>query len=114
MSANSFVEDAAEKASWLVRREARGPGDIPGAMRRLESKYGIPYSVLWSLRYRKPRDILITTFVQIDAAYQAECDRQRKLLEHAIAVRKATTGIGAAIDRAVSRLAAKHGEALGE
>lgn len=107
VSATNFVEEASTKASWLVRREVRGPGDLLPAMTRIESRYGIPYSVLWALRYRKPRDLLVSTYARIIAAYDAECERQRRLLEHEQSIKKATTVFGQAMDRTADRLAAK-------
>lgn len=83
------VAAAREMASSLVQRESRGPGDLDNAMRRIEQRYGVPYSVLWSLRYRTPKDILLGVFQKIQAAYQAECARQVSLLEHELTITKA-------------------------
>ena len=96
-SAEIFVTEASQKAAWLVQREARGPGDLPNAMRRLEARYGIPYSTLVSLRYRKPRDILISVFVRICEAHRAECERQKRLIEHEAAVANARTWVGRSV-----------------
>lgn len=41
----------------MVAREARGPGDIENAMRRLESKYGLDFWTQWGMRYRPPEEI---------------------------------------------------------
>lgn len=103
-SAEGFVEEASAKASWLVQREARGPGDLPNAMKRLEARYGIPYSTLVSLRYRRPKDILISVYVRISEAHRAECERQKRLLEHEASVSRARTGLGTIIDRAADAL----------
>src|ERR1700722_8876728 len=108
----AFVEEAAEKASWLVRREARGPGDLENAMRRIESKYGLSYSTLWALRYRKPRDLLVSTFVRIIAAYDAEIERQKRLLDHEATVSKARTRFGEIIDRTADALVSTSHESL--
>lgn len=91
----SFVEEAAEKAKYLVHREWRGPGDINNAMRRVEQRYGVEYRALWSLRYRKPKDILMSVYVRITEAYDAEIGRQRRLLDHEFATaRKAGVAEG--------------------
>lgn len=84
------VAAAQEMASRLVQRESRGPGDLDNAMRRIEAKYGVPYSLLWSLRYRQPKDILVGVFTKLKTAYQAECARQAALLEHELTITKAT------------------------
>lgn len=41
----------------MVSREARGPGDTEGAMRRLEARYGLDYWTQWGLRYRPPAEV---------------------------------------------------------
>lgn len=89
---DSHVDSLSVARDWanvLVRRESRGSGDTENAMRRLEARYGIPWRVFWSLRYRPPRDLLLNTFLQLRAAYLHECERQQALLQHEIAVAKA-------------------------
>ena len=78
----AHVEEAAGIAKWLTRREALGPGDMENAWRRLEVRYGLPWRVFWSLRYRPPRSISSTVYAHLQAAYQAERERQMKLLRH--------------------------------
>jgi len=51
-------------------------------MRRLEVRYGIPWRVFWTMRYRPPHDILLSVYLRLWAAYQSECDRQRAQIEH--------------------------------
>ena len=84
--------DARAWANELVRREARGPGDMENAMRRLESRYGIPWRMFWSLRYRPPADILTGLFFKLRDAYHAECNRQMRILEHEIIITKLKAG----------------------
>jgi hypothetical protein len=48
---------ALEMLRTMVAREARGPGDVENAMRRLESKYGLDFWTQWGLRYRPPVEI---------------------------------------------------------
>ena len=86
------VLNAREWATDLVRRETRGPGDTENAMRRLETRYGIPWRTFWTLRYRPPTDLLVSVYEKIGAAYQAECERQERLLRHEIEVTRAKTG----------------------
>jgi hypothetical protein len=92
----SSVDVAKGWASDLIRREARGPGDLDNAMRRLEARYGVPYSTWWSLRYRPPKDMLVTVFDRLRDAYRAECERQIKRLEHDITITKAIAGADSA------------------
>lgn len=82
LSYQSGVSEAKEWASHMVVREMRSPGDLENAMRRLEGRYGIPWRTFWNLRYRPPADILVGVWRQLHAAYEAECQRQERLLAH--------------------------------
>lgn len=105
MSPESVVETAGAWARWLVQRESRGPGDTENAMRRISRRYGVPYSILWSLRYRPPKDMLVSAFIRLEAAYEAEKLRQMKALEEEFAVSKHKTRFGAHLVRAAAALA---------
>ena len=85
----SGLADARSWANELIRRESRGPGDMENAMRRLESRYGVPWRTLWSLRYRPPTDVLVGVYLQLHAAYAAECERQEGVLRHEREITKA-------------------------
>lgn len=76
-------------ASELVSRESKGPGDMENAMHRLETRYGIPWRTFWSLRYRPPPDIMFSVWNRLRVAYEADCARQIKRLEHEIEVARA-------------------------
>ena len=76
------VDTAVDVANRLLVRESRGPGDTDNAMRRIEQRYGVDYWLLWSLRYRKPKDILLGQWNALIGAYHAECERQEKQLRH--------------------------------
>lgn len=99
------VDQAADWARELTRAEARGPGDIENAWRRLEHRYGVPASTFWGLRYRKPKDVLASVYIRLRAAYQAECERQIRKLQHEITITKAIAGAAGAAVRAASALA---------
>ena len=86
---DAFVGNARDWANELVRRESRGPGDYENAMRRLENRYGIPWQTFWRLRHRPPKDIFVSIYVRLQAAYQNECERQMRLLRHEIEIAKA-------------------------
>lgn len=92
MSDVAYVEQAAEWAKSLTQSETRGPGDQPNAWRRLEARYGIAEYTFWSLRYRRPKDIAVSIYARLQAAYQAECDRQMRQLQHEIEITKTITG----------------------
>lgn len=79
------MSSVAEAQSWakaLVTHESRGPGDLDGAMHRLESRYGIPWRTFWALRYRPPKQIGADVWKRIRQAHQYERQRQLRLLEH--------------------------------
>jgi hypothetical protein len=82
---SKFMTGLADARSWaneLVRRESRGPGDMENAMHRLQSRYGIPWRTFWALRYRPPADVFVGVYLQLKAAYEAECQRQERLIAH--------------------------------
>lgn len=81
--AGTTVEDAALWADAILQRTYRGPGDtIEAASFRAEQKYGVPAYTFWSLRYRRPKDILASIYLRLKAAYDAECGRQEAKLRH--------------------------------
>lgn len=88
----AYVDQAADWARALTQRESRGPGDLENAWRRLEARYGVPSSMFWALRYRRPKDIMASVFFRLHGAYQAECARQMRKLQHDIELTKAIAG----------------------
>lgn len=92
MTDAAFLDEATGWARRLTQVEARGPGDMENAWRRLECKYGIPWRTFWSLRYRPPRDLSTSIYHRLRSAYEAECERQMRRLEHEIAITKAKVG----------------------
>jgi hypothetical protein len=84
----AYLDEAARWSKDLTRMRARGPGDTENAMRSIERDYGVDYWVLWRLRYRKSalRDIGMSAYMGLKAAYQAECERQVRKLKNEIAI----------------------------
>lgn len=103
----AVIEDARTMARHLVNREAKGPGDTENAMRRIEARYGVSFSTLWGLRYRAPKDMMASAYFRLQAAYQAECERQMRQIEHELEITKAKAGAASALVRAASALAGK-------
>lgn len=90
-------------ASALVAREHHGPGDtLDAAMWRAEQKWGIERSTFWSLRYRPPRDIVVSVYMRLKAAYEHECERQESRLAHELMLAKAA-GLDAVTSRTVAQ-----------
>jgi hypothetical protein len=111
MDGTALVDEAAQWAGELTRREARGPGDMENAWRRLEARYGVPWRTFWSLRYRKPRELGASIYQRLSAAYNAERERQVRLLRHDIETTKKIAGTShAAVVAAEAALGAAVGE----
>lgn len=64
------VDTAADLIGQMVEVETRGNGDIEPAMRRIETKYGVDYWLLWKLKYRKPKDIWLKEWLAVVDAYR--------------------------------------------
>lgn len=104
------MDRARYMASELIRMESRGSGDLENAMRRLGSRHGMNWRLFWTLRYRAPRDMMVSAFEKLDAAYRAECTRQLKRLEHELQVARLA---GAAVDDIAAEAARLVAEAEG-
>lgn len=76
----------------MLRRESRGPGDLPNAMRRLGRRYDISWRLFWSLRYRPPPDVFVGVFRKLQAAYMAEIERQQRLLRNELEITRLKAG----------------------
>lgn len=106
----SLVEQAQDMAGQMVRRESRGNGDLENAMRRLEQRWGIPWRVFWSLKYRPPRDVMGEVYLKLKLAYEAECERQERLVRHERDITAAKGGFAAALVGAADALAGTKNE----
>lgn len=78
------VEAATDYVRTMVQRESQGPGDLDNAMRRLESKYGLPFWTLWHLRKGKAKTVEASLLARIRGAYLDMCQRQASNLLHEI------------------------------
>jgi hypothetical protein len=89
-----YIDEAQGWSKKLTMLRTRGPGDLENAMRAIESEYGIEYGVLWSLRYRRDRikTISVSVYERLKAAYQAERERQYRMLKHELGQTEAVTG----------------------
>jgi hypothetical protein len=96
MSAAEYVERAAWWSKELTRFRSRGPGDLENAMRAIERDYGLDYWLLWRLRYRRSqiKDIGISVYARLEAAYRAEVERQYDKLGDAIQTTRELVGDG--------------------
>lgn len=94
MSDVAYLDNAERWSRDLTRMRARGPGDVDNAMRSIEREYGVDYWTLWRLRYRRGalKDIGVSIYMRLQAAYHAECQRQMRKLRHEIEITEAITG----------------------
>ncbi len=109
MSDAAYLDQAATWSKDLTRMKARGPGDTENAMRQIEREYGVDYWTIWKLRYRRSsvRDIGVAAYMKLQAAYQAECQRQLQKLHNEI---KATEEVAGPDHAAVAEAKAVVGE----
>lgn len=70
-------------------------------MHRVSVKHNIDRQTLWSLRYRKPRDIMARAYLRLKAAYQAEIEHQEAKLAHELEITKHLRGHNATPSPAV-------------
>jgi hypothetical protein len=83
------VDAATDMVRTMVQRESRGPGDLDGAMTRIEQRYGIPFWSMWHLRKGKAKTVEASLLARIRAAYLDMCQRQAARLLHEIEVEAA-------------------------
>jgi hypothetical protein len=92
------VTEAKEWANKLIAANHRGPGDTTdAAIHRAAIKHGIDPKLLWRLRYRTPKSMLIGAWKRVKAAYEVECERQEAKLRHELEITKAISASEAAL-----------------
>jgi len=83
MSSAAYIGTAKGMADFLLSREHKGPGDtIEAAAYRLQSRFGVPSTVLMRLRHREVKDMLMSNFMALAAAYQSATERVEKAYQH--------------------------------
>jgi LPS sulfotransferase NodH len=88
-TAHIGVDQARGWANKLIAAHHRGPGDtVEAAIHRAAVKHGLDPKALWRLRYRTPKDMLLSTWARIKEAYEAECERQEARLRHELEITK--------------------------
>lgn len=85
MSATVYVDRARSMARFLEDRETDALGDRDLARSTIERRYGIACSVLYSLRYRPPKQIAADIYARLCTAVEDVAQRQIKILENEIA-----------------------------
>ncbi len=82
----SAGDEARRLVNELLRLESRGAGDRENAMKRLGNRYGLPWRVFWTIKYRQPKDLLCGVMGKLREAHAAECQRQIKRLRHELTI----------------------------
>ena len=85
----SSVDLAVDYARKAVQSEARGPGDLEDAMRRLEATTGIGYWTWWGLWNKRRKLVDHDLFNRVRGAYLALCQRQLAKAQHALTIEAA-------------------------
>jgi nitrogenase molybdenum-iron protein alpha/beta subunit len=78
-----YISTAKGMADFLLTREHRGPGDtIEAAAYRLQTRFGVPVTVLMRLRHREVKDMLMSNFMALADAYQRVSQKIDNAYEH--------------------------------
>jgi hypothetical protein len=97
MSMAFTVDDAKGMGGFLLSHEFRGPGDtIEAAAGRVETKHGVPATLLLRLRNREVRDMYLSSFSALATAYVKVKARIERAYEHERSL---------AVDTKITRLA---------
>lgn len=105
MTDMTAVDEAASWADLIVRREHRGPGDtLDAARHRAARKHKVPEQALWSLRYRRPKDLAASIYRSLYRAYVAETKSMEAKIAENLKILEALPP-GPARDRMVDQLA---------
>lgn len=81
VTASTAVKEACDWVRWLVQRESRGNGDRKNAMERLARRHtGLSKTLIHNLLYRAPKDMLLSNYLAVRAAYVSECERHERAL----------------------------------
>lgn len=75
MNSAAYVEEAGKWAKALVHAESRFPGDYGPAMRRVASRIGISFKLLWRLHYEPPKSLGVEKY---SAIWESYCDQQQR------------------------------------
>lgn len=92
LKAADYVAEAAQWADKLTNDAEQTHGSKEAALEAVARKTGVNHSTLWSLRYRKPKDIAVSIYMKLKGAYERELMRQEGLLRHDNEIRRAKVG----------------------
>ena len=87
-----YVAEAAGWAEKLTKDAEKTLGSKEAALEAVARKTGVNHSTLWSLRYRKPKDIAVSIYMKLKGAYERELVRQEGLLRHETEITRQVAG----------------------
>lgn len=77
-----YVAEAAEWAARLTNEAERKTGKTDTALETVARQTGVNQSTLWRLRYRKPKDLAVSVYMKLKAAFEAAEKRQYERSQH--------------------------------
>lgn len=77
-----YVAEAAEWAARLTNEAERKTGKTDTALETVARQTGVNQSTLWRLRYRKPKDLAVSVYMKLKAAFEAAEKRQYERDKH--------------------------------
>lgn len=114
LKAADYVAEAAKWADDLTKVAEQTLASKEAALEAVARKTGVNHSTLWSLRYRKPKDIAVSIYMKLKGAYERELVRQEGLLRHDNEISRARLGsahnLVAQTDAFLAALNAEKGE----
>lgn len=90
--AADYVAEAAKWAEDLTKKAEQTHGSKEAALEAVARNTGVNHSTLWSLRYRKPKDIAVSIYMKLKGAYERELVRQKGLLQHELEITRQMAG----------------------
>lgn len=114
MSNAALVDEMAKWSDAVIREEVRGPGDYINAMRRVSKRSGVAYSILFDLKYRKPKKPDPISFARLYEAYVSLRQSQLRQFQDELEQTTKDTGSHSALVRAAVALVGAAAKADGE
>jgi hypothetical protein len=81
-----LVNEAAQWAAKLTDEAERKTGKTDTALETVARQTGVNQSTLWRLRYRKPKDLAVSVYMRLKAAFEAAEKRQYERDKHAATI----------------------------
>lgn len=93
MKSAAYVEEAREWAKSLVHEESRFPGDYGPAMRRIASRIGVSFKLLYRLHYEPPKSLSVEKYSRLGEVYGEQRKYRQGRPEAKTALGRALVGL---------------------